>query len=430
VKKKKDNLILGAGITGLAAGISTGWPVYEATARPGGICSSYNIGGYRFERGGGHWIFGADNTVLSFIRKFTDIKNYKRRSAVCLNKDLYVPYPIQNNLRFLGQNTAEKALKEILAHSNSSSSTMKEWLKENFGPTLCKLFFYPFHDLYTSKLYERIAPQEAYKSPVNIKLVKQGAKSHTPAIGYNANFVYPEEGLNSFAQGMTEKRNVHYGKRAVKIDVEGKKVYFADNSTATYDKLISTLPLNKMIEMSGFDIGLKPDPYTSVLVLNVGAIRGDKCPDEHWLYIPASKSGFHRVGFYSNVDKSFLPRTSQKINNLVSIYIERSYPGGQKPSHQKIEDYANSVIGELKDWGFIKDIEVLDPTWIDVAYTYSWPGSSWRTKAIMALKIHDIHQFGRYGRWHFQGIAESIKSGLLLYEKVGKRVTPNYSLLI
>ena len=68
-----DALILGGGMTGLAAGWASGLPVYEADTAPGGICSSYYIRpgsqerlhrppedgeAYRFEIGGGHWIFG------------------------------------------------------------------------------------------------------------------------------------------------------------------------------------------------------------------------------------------------------------------------------------------------------------------------------------------------------------------------------------
>jgi hypothetical protein len=34
-------LILGAGMTGLAAGMASGLPVLEAAAHPGGICCSY-----------------------------------------------------------------------------------------------------------------------------------------------------------------------------------------------------------------------------------------------------------------------------------------------------------------------------------------------------------------------------------------------------
>lgn len=408
----RNNLILGGGISGLAAGLSTGWPVFEAENKPGGICSSYSIDGYRFEIGGGHWIFGADDASLSFIKRFTHLKDYVRHSSVYFNKEnLAVPYPIQNNLRFLDKSITTRVLKEISNASHNSFSTMKEWLEAQFGLTLCKLFFYPFHDLYTANLYEKIAPQEAHKSPVDTKLVMQGAKNDTPSVGYNKTFVYPKEGLNSLTQRMAKGCNIHYGKRVVKIDAKEKKVYFFDKSIISYNQLISTLPLNKMMEMARLSVDQEPNPYISVLVLNIGAERGNKCPEEHWLYTSHSRSGFYRIGFYSNVNTFFLPTSLRNSNNHVSLYVERAYKGGQKPSKQEIKAYIDSVVNELKEWGFIMEVEVLDLTWIDVAYTWSWPGSTWKEKAIKTLEKHHIYQKGRYGRWKFQGIADSIKEG-------------------
>jgi len=147
------------------------------------------------------------------------------------------------------------------------------------------------------------------------------------------------------------------------------------------------------------------------LVLNIGAIRGETCPQDHWLYIPRSRAGFHRVGFYSNVDASFLPASSRSSADRISIYIERAYLSGKKPSEDEIDAYSRAVVAELQEWGFIEDVEVVDPTWIEVAYTWQWPHSTWRNRALKALQKYDIFQVGRYARWAFQGIADSIRDG-------------------
>jgi len=423
-------LILGAGMTGLAAGYASGLPVYEAAEWPGGICSSYYVRpgsmerlhtapkdeeAYRFEIGGGHWIFGGDPLVLRFIRQLTPVKTYTRRSAVYFpDRDLFVPYPIQNHLRYLGQKVAAQVLEEIAnGRASGEVETMADWLRASFGPTLCELFFEPFHELYTAGLYREIAPQDTYKTPVNLSLVIQGAFDEVPQVGYNVTFVYPEEGLNTLAQRMAERCDVRYGKRVVRIDVEEKVIYFEDGTSEVYDKLISTLPLNKMMEMTGLDVGERPDPATSVLVVNIGATKGPRCPKEHWLYIPKSRAGFHRVGFYSNVDPSFLPVSSRERGDRVSIYVEKAYREGQKPSEAEIERLCQTIVRELQDWEWIGEAEVVDPTWIDVAYTWAWPNSHWRQKALKVLEEHGIYQVGRYGRWVFQGIADSIRDGLV-----------------
>ncbi len=428
-------VILGAGMTGLAAGRVSGGTVYEAIETPGGICSSYYIvhgeerchssrpgpEAYRFEVGGGHWIFGGDASVLGLIEQLAGTRRYERRSSVFFpDERRLVPYPLQNHLRHLGPEVAARALAEMTDGAAGSAATtvpvatvpvatMADWLGRTFGRTLCDLFFDPFHALYTGGLHTRIAPQDSYKSPVDLEMVKAGAFAGTAAVGYNATFVYPSAGLDGLARALAAGCRVEYGRRAVSIDPRARTVGFADGSRVEYDRLISTLPLNTALAIAGLDAG-PPDPCTSVLVLNIGARRAGSCPDDHWIYVPRSRAGFHRVGFYSNVDESFLPEDGR--DSLVGLYVERTHPHGARPDAAAIARYADAVVAELQDWGFIGDAEVVHPTWIDVAYTWAWPGSPWRGDALRLLERHGITQVGRYGRWNFQGIADSIRDGL------------------
>jgi len=417
-------------MTGLAAGWASGLPVYEAEDAPGGICSSYYVRPgsrerlhqppesretYRFEIGGGHWIFGGDAAILRFIRQLAPTTSYERHSSVFFpDQNLSVPYPLQNNLRHLPEAVRAKALTEMLTASQGRSRTMAEWLSNSFGPTLTEMFFGPFHGLYTAGLWKQIAPQDGYKSPIDRALVIRGALEATPPAGYNTTFIYPEQGLNTLAQQMAQQCEVHYGKQVVRVDLERKYVSFADGSMAGYELLISTLPLNKMLEMTGVRLEEESSPYTSVLVLNIGAKRGPCCPEDHWIYVPRSKAGFHRVGFYSNVDSSFLPKSCQASRARVSIYVEKAYPGGERPSPEEVAAYSEATVEELGEWGFLSDAEVVDPTWIDVAYTWSRPGSRWRATALRFFEEHDIIMVGRYGRWVFQGIADSIRDGFVV----------------
>jgi len=430
-------LILGAGMTGLAAAAASGLPVYEAEDSPGGICSSYYLRSgdktrlhnapkegeaYRFELGGGHWIFGGDPLVLQFMRSFVPLQSYARRASIYFpDRSAFVPYPVQNNLKHFEPEIIEKALREMLeaSKSNQKPRTMAEWLELSFGKTLTQLFFGPFHDLYTAGLWKSIAPQDAYKSPVNLTLAIEGAFNHTRPVGYNTSFVYPVEGLNALTQRIAARAEVHYGKRVMQIDVQRREVHFADGSGARYERLISTLPLNRMLGLTGLTVEIVPDPSPSVLVINLGARRGAACPDDHWVYVPQSNCGFHRVGFYSNVDTSFLPASARRTNEHVSIYVEKAYGEGQKPSSSEVAALSEKAIEQLQDWAWITDVEAVDPTWIDVAYTWSWAGSNWKQLALQALEDHDIHQVGRYGRWIFQGIADSIRDGLLAGASVG-----------
>jgi hypothetical protein len=44
------------------------------------------------------------------------------------------------------------------------------------------------------------------------------------------------------------------------------------------------------------------------------------------------------------------------------------------------------VVEELCDWGFITRAEALRPSRVEVAYTWSWPGSRWAAEALGRLE--------------------------------------------
>src|SRR5262249_14395254 len=183
-------------------------------------------------------------------------------------------------------------------------------------------------------------------------------------------------------------------------------------------------------------------PYTSVLVLNLGATLPDTPLARngyHWLYIPDSRSGFHRIGYYSNVDPLFLPRSQHGDPGRTSIYVETAFRAGQRPSAEATAALVREIIAELQQNGLIdqveaveptravgreiiaelqqkglsEKVEAVDPTGADVAYTGRRPGSDWVPRAPAACQECGIDPAGRFGRWSFQGIAASLKEGLL-----------------
>jgi protoporphyrinogen oxidase len=408
--------VIGAGVTGLAAGAASGATVFEQSDGPGGICRSYYVRpgtdeplaaptadevAYRFEVGGGHWIFGGDPGTISMLEQQAPFRSYTRTAAVrfgALGRS--VPYPLQAHVEHLGTDLAEQVAREIAEAPPivGDAPTLATWLEHSFGPSLCGLFFFPFHDRYTAGLTRFIAPQDDYKSP---PVGRQG---------YNATFRYPVGGLDGVAAGLGQHCDIRYGKRVVGIDAKEQLLQFSDGSEHAYDRLLSTMPLHRALAAAHLAVEDNPDPHTSVLVLNLGGQRGPACPDVHWQYEPDSVSGFHRIGFYSNVEPDFLPAGSRHGTH-VSMYVERAFPGGQGDEPVDVDGYTAAVIDELQDRGYIGQVEAVHPSWVDVAYTWRTPGSHWRARALAVLAGAGIEQVGRYARWHFQGIADSVRDG-------------------
>ncbi len=101
VEECDSMMLLGAEMTGLAAGMVADAPIFEAIDQPGGICSSYYVRpgetrqlpmtpedgrAYRFEIGGGHWNFGGDPAVLRFKCSPVPMNAYARRSSVYFSR--------------------------------------------------------------------------------------------------------------------------------------------------------------------------------------------------------------------------------------------------------------------------------------------------------------------------------------------------------
>lgn len=358
-------VILGAGITGLSAGISTCGKIYESKNFPGGICRSYSEDGFHFEIGGGHWIFGMTPEVEALFSLYgIELKKYVKNSGVYFN------HIFNGNI----QDKEEYVIKD---------GTMKEFLFNRLGHDLCKLFFFPFNEKYTGGYYDEVIPENEYKNPTNDK-------------AYNNIFYYPTTNLNGFIDFIAKDCDIEYGKEAEHIDIEKRIIQFTDKTTVTYNKLISTIPLNKLIRITELytKLLLTHIPYTKTTVLNIGATKGRKCPDNQWLYIPFCDNGFYRVGFYSNVDSRFAP------DNCVSIYVETNKPF-----------MTRDIIAELYSWDWIKEVITSSVTEIPCAYTYQYNRGDAKS-AIAELSRYGVYSTGRYGKWKFQGIAESIMDGL------------------
>jgi len=421
--------VIGAGATGLAAGFAGGCPVFESDTVPGGMSRSYLLkpseprrwelgppdpSGYRFDHGGGHWIFGLDAPLKECLSRHGELDAYQRISCVFFSRrGTFVPFPIQNHLHCLEPAVARQCLEEILHPPQRECLTQAEWLEASFGPTLNALFFAPFHERYTAGLWTRLAPQDAYKSPVDRPAVIAGAAGNPRPAGYNTVFHYPRNGLSRMWADFARRIDVRYDHRLVRIDPEHRDLHFAGGAVEPYDRLVSTLPLDQTLKLASLQPGLVPDPYTSVLVLNVGGPKGRRCPPDHWLYVPDSRCGLHRVGIYSNVSRAYLPQADRDSGRTASFYVERAFPAGARPDDTGISQYAAEAIRELQDWEFLQESEVQDCHWVEVAYTWTWPRSTWKQEALALLEQHGIQSIGRYGRWHFQGIADSLREGFL-----------------
>lgn len=435
-----ETLVLGAGFCGLGAGIGSGALVLEAGDRAGGVCHSYHMtedgrrlagacpdadATFRFEPAGGHWLFGARADTLQRLSRYGRFLRMERRAAVFLPDTLgWVPYPLQEHLHCLPAPMRRRALDELdhpEGPRRAEGLTFKDWLQRHFGPTLCELFFFPFNRRYTAGLYDRIAPQDAYKTPIDMERVRRGAERALNAAGYNPTFHHAIDGLDRLVSAMSAECRLQLGRRVTAIDTHARVLHLDNARSLRFGRLVSTVPLDRVLALCGAKGLPAPDPATAVLVVNIGAIKGPACPEQHWVYLPQARSGMHRVGLYSQVDAGYLPRRHRTHGDVVALYAECAFVAGARPDAGQTAALTRAVVDELRAWGFIGEPLVVDTTWTDPAYTWSLPGSRWRELALRWLAQRNILALGRYGGWRFQGMCESFEQGVAALPEAPRR---------
>ena len=151
--KNTKDIILGAGITGLGAALSSHLPVYEGASRPGGVCHSYYLDQddnlrdpyvddvsqcFRFEPAGGHWLFGVNETSLKQFEDFCTFSKYLRTASVFFPRSGgFLPYPLQDNLRHLDEALRCRIVEEICSARTDRGkeiASFKDWLLASFRP--------------------------------------------------------------------------------------------------------------------------------------------------------------------------------------------------------------------------------------------------------------------------------------------------------
>jgi protoporphyrinogen oxidase len=198
--------------------------------------------------------------------------------------------------------------------------------------------------------------------------------------------------------------HLHLGKTAISIDAVNKIVYFSDGDSTDYDYLLSTMPLDLLVERlqsvpTSIQQATSGLHHSSGLIVGVGVNR--PCPSEKcWLYFPEPDSPFYRVTYLSNYSPHLVPD-----NNHFLLLTETSY-SEHKPENKA--DIVERVVKGLLNTHLLdpEDIDRIVTTYvIDVDYSYPVPTVN-RNQALATIQPylmhHQIFSRGRFGAWEYE----------------------------
>jgi protoporphyrinogen oxidase len=414
-------VILGAGVAGLSAAFhlkGKEYEIFEKEKEVGGLCRSVTHDGFTFDYTG-HLLHRSKPYTQKLLNDLLpDLLIKHQRNAAIYFKGDYVPFPFQANLWALPKEITRECLIEFIraSHTEKGEGTdFLSWIYQSFGSGIAKHFMVPYNEKLWRVPLDEISLEwvERFVPCPSLEEVIDGALGvNLKRFGYNQEFLYPlKGGIGVLPQAFLAKvEGVHLGKEAQFIDREKKVIRFQDGSETAYDTLISSLPLDELLErieplpdtLKDFKNSLR---YLSVFNINLG-IKRERISDFHWVYYPEPAYPFYRVGFLSNLSPHMAPKGTS------SVSVEISYLPSHPPSVERVRE---ETLDRLIDCGILREndeIVIEKILMIKHAYViYDLFRYQHLSSIIDFLRSHGIYPIGRYGLWEYATMEEAILQG-------------------
>jgi protoporphyrinogen oxidase len=180
-------------------------------------------------------------------------------------------------------------------------------------------------------------------------LVPESADFH-----YIDKFRYPSHGgFVSYLNKFVPLADQHFGHRLTRIDLKEKALFFANGATTSFRKLISSVPLPRLIPL----IDGAPEHVrkaasrlaaTKVVIVNIGLARPD-VSRAHWTYFYDADICFSRLSFPHLLSPGTVPPGCGCIQ--AELYFSDKY----KPLRSMPKDLIDPVICDLRKCGLLRD---------------------------------------------------------------------------
>lgn len=288
-------VVLGAGIAGLGAWYAdNSAEIYEASDHAGGLCRGFEVNGFYFDQAV-HLSFAKDQIVRDVFDKTEQY--YHHPIPYSWYKETWVQHPAQNNLYHFSPQFKVDAVKGFIARDGRENvDNFKDWLIGGYGDFLYEHLFKLYNQKYwqtdLGKMGVDWIGNRIYQPDIE-EVLYGSYTDKTPNVYYASEMRYPKQGgyyafIKEIADSAEKQGKLHLRKKAKKIDQKAQKVFFADGTEITYDRLISSVPMPEMVEMlentpSEIRSMAQALEHTGVALVSVGMKKTEF--QKFWFYI-------------------------------------------------------------------------------------------------------------------------------------------------
>lgn len=403
-------LILGAGISGLAFAYNKrddDYLLLEKDSRSGGLCQSFFAPGFVWDVAG-HFFHFHNEETKQFVKEMLKGKELcdVTKCAKVFYNGKYMDAPFQYNIHQLEHQEFMECMTDLyFAEGESDAKSFKEFVRKKFGKGISDKFLIPYNEkLYSCDLDElekdsmgKFLPKLTFDMLMTFYHGKKGTT-------YNDYFIYPKEGtmelVNSYLKYL-DTNKIHLGETVTSIDIQNHQVT-TSQGVYQYENLINTLPLRDFVKMSGCG-NSSVFRSNKILILNLGFDLPSRDKEVNWIYFPGDEV-FYRVGFYNNI----APRPK------MSLYVEI---GCRSEDKIDVDSMLERTLVDLKRVHIIDShqLESYHSIVVEPAYVHiSKEGKQETERVIEEMKLHNINMIGRYARWEYSAIDDSIEQAQAL----------------
>lgn len=414
-------LVLGAGVSGLSFAnmlCNQDYLIIEKEGEAGGYCRTTRLGEYVWDYAGHFFHFSQPELKKRFetIISSDDTVLLSKNTKIYYN-GYYVDYPFQKNIHQLSKDEMIDCLYGLFEKTEKESyDSFLDMLYGKFGEGITEKFLRPYNEkLYACDL--NLLDVEAmgrFFPYADVKEIIRNMKM-TDNSSYNQSFIYPKQGAAVFIKKLLDgihPQCIRFNESILQIDTKNK-VVTTNKSQYTYDFLVSSIPLNKFVDMADLDNDISEEifSYNQVLVFNLGFDRPFYDKSIHWIYVPSKDINFYRAGFYNNIIGT----------SKLSMYIEIGYPGHYKISKEEIEKQLNLTLDGLRKIGIIDNhvLVAYESIIMNPAYVHITDKSIETVNRIKnILADREAYLMGRYGDWKYCSIEDCMVDAMNIVTEI------------
>lgn len=420
MREQVDNLILGAGISGLGAsyalkGRGEKSVILEKDNTYGGLCGNITINGFRFDR----FVHLSFTTIKEVNDIFSQVEGGIYRhlpNPSNIYKGIWIKHPAQNNLYVLDEDEKNAIIEDFKKRPDASTEKVnnyEDWLRLQFGNYFAEHFPMVYTRKYWMKEASELRTEWAGKRIYQPSLdeVIAGSKAEDERITYYAKEMrYPKTGgYKHFLSLMAGNADIRYHAEVKHISICDHLVKTADGKEFSYERLISSLPLPELIPMLD-NVPEVVNEAVSRLEATCGyhvsiALKTKDIPPYLWWYIYDEDNLASRVYSPSMKSPDNAPAGCSSLQ--MEVYC--------KENEYTEKEILNRTVEKLVEIGIIKQKDIL----------FTHLGFEKYANIIFTEPIYDarkvvrdyltsigVETIGRFGEWDYLWSDQSLLSGL------------------